>query len=161
MLDLPLAAFAAHAQAVITFYMEQSCCMEYMTIYGTCSYSDTTPPHSHGLSNGESVGVNGVYNPTTTWPQSAALVQCRSGMGPGFLSWGPEFNTQVLQARLSVVRKLSTKFWWLPTKKRGHFELKTPPQGRQGPCWIAELKFWPRGSSSIFGGELKYFFGEA
>ena len=32
--------------------MEQSCCMEHMAIYGTCSYTDTTPMHSHGSSNG-------------------------------------------------------------------------------------------------------------
>ena len=89
-------------------------------------------------------------------------------MGSDILSWGPEFNPQVLQARLSVVRKLSTKFWWLPTKKRGHFELKTPPQGRhsgRGRVGLrslsfclggAEVFFW--GSLSIFLGELKYFF---
>ena len=49
-----------------------------------------------------------------------------------------------------------TKYYQL--KNAAIYELKTAHPGRQGPCWIAELKFLPRGSLSIFLGELTYFF---
>ena len=88
-----------------------------------------------------------------------SIVQCRSSVCLDGLNWGPEFNSHILQARLSVLRKLSTKFYQLKNAAAAIYELKTPPQGRKGPCWIAELTVLPRGSLSIFLGKLKCFFG--
>ena len=125
---------------------------------------DTTPPHSHGSSNGESVGVNVVYNietetrPNQMHSSSVAAEQVMTSQ-PGDPSSIPKFCRRVCQyfANFLQILVVTNK----KTRPFEAFRTKTPPQGRHGPCWIAELKSLPRRSLNIFVGELKYFLGGA